>query len=104
MNLVFENSKGEERIIAHPNSLEGASNAIAGFLAAHKFKSYYTSMQLIKETPYKKFDFPRLQYDVGSHSEFFYLDELSDDAIRELKSKNLVSEKSEQELRSWRIK
>ena len=42
MKLFFQNSRGEERVIAEPSNREEVNNEINKFLDEHKFKSYYT--------------------------------------------------------------
>lgn len=65
MKLYFQNSRCEERVIAEPTNREEVSKEIKKFLADHNFKSYYT--RVWEENG-------RLKFDVGSWSEFFYLD------------------------------
>lgn len=65
MKLFFQNSKHQERLIAEPNNKEEVINAINEFLNDHSFKSYYT--RVWEEEG-------RLVFDVGSHSEFFFLE------------------------------
>ncbi len=65
MKLYFQNSKGEERVIAEPTNREEVSKEIYKFLGEQKFKSYYT--RVWEENG-------RLKFDVGSHTEFFYLE------------------------------
>ena len=65
MRLYFENSKGKRRIIAEPPTEEEAMKEIYKFCDDRDFKIYYirswTNQEGLKV------------YDVGSHSEFFYL-------------------------------
>ena len=65
MKLIFQNSRGEERVIAEPQNREEISKEINKFLDDHNFKSYYT--RVWEENG-------RLIYDVGSHTEFFILE------------------------------
>lgn len=65
MKLTFENSFGEEREIAVVSSEKEAFVKIQEFLDAHNFKSYYTRTTF--------FGTAKRMYDVGSHTEFFYL-------------------------------
>ena len=65
MKLIFQNSRGEERVIAEPTNREEISKEINKFLDDHNFKSYYT--RIWEENG-------RLIYDVGSHTEFFILE------------------------------
>ena len=68
MKLYFQNSKHEERIIAEPINREEAIEEINKFLSDHNFKSYYT--RVWEENG-------RLKFDVGSWSEFFYLEDMT---------------------------
>lgn len=65
MKLYFRNGRGEERVIAEPTNKEEVSKEINKFLDEHNFKSYYT--RVWNENG-------RLKFDVGSHTEFFYLE------------------------------
>ncbi len=65
MKLYFQNSRGEERVIAEPINREEVTKEINKFLADHNFKSYYT--RVWEENG-------RLKLDVGSWSEFFFLE------------------------------
>ena len=42
MKLFFQNSRGEERVIAEPSNREEVNKEINKFLDDHNFKSYYT--------------------------------------------------------------
>ena len=65
MKLYFENSSGEERLIASPKTEDEAMKEIRNFCIKRNFKIYY----------YRINKFPhRYQYDVGSHSECFWLE------------------------------
>lgn len=68
MKLIFQNRKHEERVIAEPSNIEEAIKAVNKFLSDHNFKSYYT--RVWEENG-------RLKFDVGSWSEFFYLEYMS---------------------------
>ena len=65
MKLFFQNSIQQERLIAEPNNKEEVINVINEFLDDHNFKSYYT--RVWEEEG-------RLVFDVGSYSEFFFLE------------------------------
>ncbi len=66
MKVIFQNSQGKERIIAEVESKEQAFEQIYKFLDEHNFRSYY--MRECNENG-------RIKIDVGSHTEFFYLEE-----------------------------
>ena len=67
MKLYFENSRGMRRIIAEPQTENEVWKEISKFCSDRNFKIYYSRMW---RTP----DGLRC-YDVGSHTEFFYLDD-----------------------------
>ena len=66
MKLIFQNSRGEERVIAEPQDKKEAVKEINKFLDDHNYKSYY--MNVCED------DNGRLRIDVGSWSEFFYIE------------------------------
>ena len=70
MKLFFQNSKGEERVIAEPSNREEVVKEINKFLDDPNYKSYY--MQVCEDNS-------RLMLDVGSWSEFFYLEGMNFD-------------------------
>ena len=65
MKLYFQNSSGVERLIEEPSNREEVVKEINKFLYDHNYKSYYTRV-------WEEDD--RLMIDVGSWSEFFYLE------------------------------
>ena len=67
MKLYFENSMGERRLIAEPNTELDAWNEIHKFCDERDFQIYYVRTWQNDEGLTK--------YDVGSHTEFFYLDD-----------------------------
>ena len=67
--VIFENSRHEEREIGTAVDIEGAYAVIDKFLDDHNFKSYYK--RVWKENG-------RTKVDVGSWSEFFYVEECED--------------------------
>lgn len=66
MKLYFENSYGERRVIAEPATEESAMREIRKFCEDRNFKIYYTRSWTTSDG-LKKFD-------VGSWTEFFYLE------------------------------
>lgn len=65
MKLYFENSFGEKRLIASPKTEDEAMKEIKDFCIKRNFKIHY----------YRINKFPHCyQYDVGSYSEFFWLE------------------------------
>ena len=65
MKLIFQNSKGVERVIASPKNEEEAMKEIYKFCEERNFKIYYVRSWMENN---------RKKYDVGSWSEFFYLE------------------------------
>lgn len=65
MKLYFKNSRGERRIIAEPETEEEAMKEINKFCEERNFKIYYVRKWQTEDG---------LKYDVGSHTEFFVLD------------------------------
>ena len=64
MKLYFENSLGERRVIATPESEKDAFKEITKFCSDRKFKIYYTRSWKRNGATW---------YDVSSHTEFFIL-------------------------------
>lgn len=64
MKLYFENSYGEERVIAEVQNEQEAMKEIKKFLDDHNYKSYYTRTWEHNGVKY---------FDVGSWSERFIL-------------------------------
>lgn len=67
MKLYFENSRGQRRIIAEPQTEEEAYNIIHKFCEERDFKIHYVRTW---NTP----DGLKV-YDIGSWTEFFLLDD-----------------------------
>lgn len=67
MKLYFENSYGKRRVIAEPLTEDEAWKEIHKFCEDRNFKIYY-----VRE--WRTEDGLKV-YDVGSHFEFFYLDD-----------------------------
>ena len=65
MKLYFENSYGERRIIAEPETEETAMETIHAFCDERNFRIHYVRSWIDNEG-FKV-------YDVGSHTEFFFL-------------------------------
>lgn len=66
MKLYFENSRGQRRVIAEPQTEEEAMKEIYKFCEDRNYKIYYVRTWM-NEDGLK-------EYDVGSWSEFFYLE------------------------------
>ena len=66
MRLIFQNSRGEERVIAEPSNKEECNEEIRKFLKDHNYKSYYWNICPDGDG--------RIRIDVGSWSEFFYIE------------------------------
>ena len=67
MKVLFENSYGEKREIANVSSIEDCWKAINKFLEKHNYKSYYSRSWKTNDG--------RTKIDVGSWSEFFYIED-----------------------------
>lgn len=67
MKLYFKNSRGKRRVIAAPLSEENAYEIIHAFCEERNFRIYY--MRTWRDPDGLKW------YDVGSHTEFFILDD-----------------------------
>lgn len=65
MKLIFKNSYGKERVIANPQNEEEAFKEINKFCNERNFEIYYIRSWMSGN---------RKKYDVGSWSEFFYLE------------------------------
>lgn len=76
MKLFFKNGKGEERLIAEPLNREEVIKEINNFLDEYNYKSYYT--RIWEENG-------RLKFDVGSWTEFFYLEGMSLEEWKKIK-------------------
>ena len=68
LNVMFENSTGQKRIIETAETNDEAFKVINDFLTDHNYKSYY-------QRAWKKDDKTTV-VDVGSHTEFFYIQEV----------------------------
>ena len=68
LNVMFENSKGQSRTIGTVENEESAFKVINDFLTDKNYKSYYART-------WKK-DGKTTVIDVGSHTEFFYIQEV----------------------------
>ena len=68
LNVMFENSKGQKRIIGAVENEELAFSVINDFLDDHNYKSYY-------QRTWQKDDKTTV-VDVGSHTEIFYIQEV----------------------------
>lgn len=66
MKLLFQNSQGEERVIANVDSFSEACEEIDKFIDERNFKSHY---KRVWEQD------GRLKFDVGSWTEFFFLED-----------------------------
>ena len=68
LNVMLENSTGQLRIIGTAETNDEAFKVINDFLTDHNYKSYYQRI-------WKKGDKTTV-IDVGSHTEFFYIQEV----------------------------
>ena len=65
MTLTFRNSEGKERVIGNPKTEADAMKEMQKFCEERGFHIYYYNIHAIGK---------RRRYDVGSWSEFFYLE------------------------------
>ena len=68
LNVMFENAKGQSRIIDTVENEESALKVINDFLNDHNYKPYYRRI-------WEKDDKTTV-VDVGSYTEFFYIQEV----------------------------
>lgn len=68
--VMFENLRKEEREIGTAVDMQEAYKIIDKFLEEHNFKSYYKNVCEIEKG--------KIRVDVGSWSEFFYVQEWED--------------------------
>ena len=81
MKLYFKNSLGEERLIAECKTVSACHKKIQKFLDENNYVSYYSRSW--KEDN-------RIKIDVGSYSEFFYVDEIIyEDYLKALHKKDM---------------
>lgn len=73
MKLTFENSNGVERVIGNPSNEKEAMKMMGDFCEERNFKVYYIRSWAVGN---------RRKYDVGSWSEFFYLEFPSEEEAR----------------------
>lgn len=69
MKLIFQNSRGEERVIAEPQTKEEAIKEIDKFLKDNSIKNHYLNVC--------EDDRGRLRIDYGSWSNFLYIEYMS---------------------------
>ena len=67
--LFFENTSGNKRIVGKYNSQDECYKAIIQFCEERHFKVYYTRRWMV--------DNRTMKVDVGSHTEFFYIEEVA---------------------------
>ena len=83
MKLYFKNSQSKERLVAECETVKDVGKEIQKFLDDHNYKSYYSRSREVDG---------RIKIDVGSWSEFFYIDGITYEEY----SKALHSEKPEE--------
>lgn len=67
LNVFFENSKGKQRLIGTADTTEQANKIIQMFLKEHNYTMYYSRRWKVDDNTTK--------IDVGSYTEFFYIQE-----------------------------
>lgn len=78
MKLYFQNSLGEKRLIGEPVDKKELVSEIHSFLNERSFTSFYMNVC--------EYESEKLRIDVGSWSEFFYVDGMS---LKEWSEKNV---------------
>ena len=68
MKLYFQNESGKRSLIANPINKKEAYSEISKFCKERNFEIYYIRSWKIQEN-----GTPMTCFDVGSHTEFFYL-------------------------------
>jgi len=76
MKVEFENSQKKRRVIGEATNKKEAWKIINDFLKDHNYKSYY---QRVSPYPDKHY----VWMDVGSHSEFFVLTDMTEEEMNE---------------------
>lgn len=95
MKLIFQNNKGEEKVIAEPSNVEECYKEMYKFLKEHNYKSYYQNVYGIG---YK------VRIDFGSWSEFFIVEGITfTDFCNESKNKSQIlhNKRDKHNLRLW---
>lgn len=78
MKVIFEDSYCRRREIGDAETLADANHIISDFLKDCNYKSYYTRMWISED---REYDWV-ITFDVGSHTEFFYVPFDSYDAAK----------------------
>ena len=79
MILEFESQYKEKRVISKPPDIKSMWEDIDKFLKEHNFRSYYSRINFLGD---------KLQIDVGSHTEFFYVSEFNSGDLKDLSYTN----------------
>lgn len=77
MKLEFQTDKNEIKVISHPRSRKELWRDIHKVLEDMGFKTYYQRLYMEND---------KLKIDFGSHTEFFYVTDLTVADLRELSS------------------
>lgn len=75
MKLEFHTNKNEIKVISHPRNKKELWRDIDKVLEDRRFKTYYQRLYLEND---------KLKIDFGSHTEFFYVTDLTVADLREL--------------------
>lgn len=76
MKVVFHDSMDQKRVLGEATNKKDAWKIIKDFLDEHNFKSYYTRVEPHVDEHY-------VWLDVGSHTEFFLVTEMTDEEMKE---------------------
>ena len=75
MKLYFEDCRENRRLIGEPNTWEETIDIIDNFLSEHNFISYYKRVNFYES---------EWQIDVGSHTEFIILTDITDEVKKQV--------------------
>lgn len=75
MKLEFQTDKNEIKVISHPRNKKELWRDVDKELEDRRFKIYYQRLYLVND---------KLKIDFGSHTEFFYVTDLTVSDLREL--------------------
>lgn len=94
INVWFQSSENKERIVGEATNMMEIMQVIANFLDEHNFKSYYTRVWYTDSDD-------RTWFDVGSHTEFFFVEgNMYDDMVEYDEKEKKKEEQAEKDKQS----
>ena len=94
INVWFQSSENKERIVGEATDMMEIMQVIANFLDEHNFKSYYTRVWHTDSDD-------RTWFDVGSHTEFFFVEgNMYDDMVEYDEKEKKKEEEAEKDKQS----